>query len=332
MYRLSVGFIALLGVVAVGQVSAETVAMVGGTSITREQLEAHVKPQLIELDTQRYDVLREGLDELIAEELLKQEATTRGMTAEALVSQEVEAKVSEPTTEEIQALFDSNKERLGDATLEQVRERIVGFLKTQKQAAVRETFLGSLKTKHQTSVKLRPPVIEIGEGGRPAKGPANAPVTIIEFSDYECSYCKRAEATVKQVLEAYGDKVRLVYRDYPLPFHANARPASEAAACAEDQGKFWEYQEKLWAASALGEATLKQLAGELGLDQAKFDQCLANKQFTAKVEKDIQDASKVGVNGTPAFFINGRMLSGAQPFEKFKEIIDEELAAAGKSS
>jgi protein-disulfide isomerase len=251
---------------------------------------------------------------------------------EALIGQEVEAKVSEPTAEEIQQLYDSNKERLGDATLDQVRERIVVFLRTQKQGETRQTFLESLKGKHRTTVALRPPVVEVGDGGRPAKGPANAPVTIIEFSDYECPYCKRAEETIQQVLRTYGDKVRLVYRDYPLPFHANARPASEAAACAEDQGKFWEYHEKLWAAPDLGEATLKKIAGEVGLEQAKFDKCLSSKQFAAKVDQDVQDASKVGVNGTPAFFINGRMISGAQPFEKFKEIIDEELAARGTKS
>lgn len=332
MHRLVVGVIGgMLGIVVAGHAYAETVATVGSTSISRDQLESQVKPQLIELDSQRYDVLREGLDELIAQELLKQEAASRGMTVEALASQEIEAKVPAPSPEDIQNLYDSNKDRLGGMTLEQAKERITEFLKAQQEAQVRETYLSTLRAKYTTSVKLKAPVIEIGEGDRPAKGPKTAPVVIIEFSDYECPYCKRAEETVQQVLKAYGDKVRLVYRNYPLPFHANARPASEAAACAEAQGKFWEYHEKLWTAPSLGEAALKQIAGEIGLDQAAFDKCLANKEFTAVVDKDIAEASAVGVRGTPAFFINGRMISGAQPFEKFKEIIDEEIAASGKS-
>jgi protein-disulfide isomerase len=131
-------------------------------------------------------------------------------------------------------------------------------------------------------------------------------------------------------MQVYGDKIRLVYRDYPLPMHPTARPASEAAACANAQGKFWEYHAKLFAnQSALAADNLKSYAKDLGLDTAKFDQCLSSdKAVKVAIDKDIVDGSKVGVNGTPAFFINGRMLSGAQPFEKFKEIIDEELASA----
>jgi protein-disulfide isomerase len=121
--------------------------------------------------------------------------------------------------------------------------------------------------------------------------------------------------------------VRLVYRHYPLPFHKSARPAAEAAACANAQGKFWEYHDKVFAAASLDDASLKKIAGEAGLDQAKFDACLAGKEQSARVEKDMADGGAVGVRGTPAFFINGRMISGAQPFEKFKVIIDEELAS-----
>jgi len=136
---------------------------------------------------------------------------------------------------------------------------------------------------------------------------------------------------VKKVLDTYGDKVRLVYRHYPLEFHATARPAAEASACAAAQGKFWEYHDKLFASADLSDATLKKLAGEVGLDQAKFDECFEKKQFKADIDKDMADASSVGVTGTPAFFINGRMISGAQPFEKFKEIIDDELSRSSKS-
>ena len=136
---------------------------------------------------------------------------------------------------------------------------------------------------------------------------------------------------MQQVLKTYGDKVRFVYRHYPLEFHANARPAAEAAACAAGQGKFWEYHDKVFASADLSETKLKAIAGEIGLDQGKFDECLAKKEFKAQVDEDMAAASAVGVTGTPAFFINGRMLSGAQPFEKFKEIIDEELARSPAS-
>jgi protein-disulfide isomerase len=306
---------------------SEVVAEVAGTPITREQLETHVKAQLIELDSQRYDALREGLDEMISEQLLNKEAAARGTTSDKLIESEVTSKLTEPTDAQIQSVYDANKQQLGDTPLEKVKPRIVQYLKGQQQANLQQAYIASLRKKYDTKVKLRPPVVDVDDGGRVAKGPKGAPVTIIEFSDYQCPFCRRAESTVEQVLKTYGDKVRLVYRDYPLPFHQNAKPAAIAAACAEQQGKFWPYHDKLFAAPELNDDVYKKLADEVGLNAAKFATCLKSPEALATVEKHAAAGTAVGVRGTPAFFINGRMISGAQPFEKFKEIIDEELAA-----
>jgi protein-disulfide isomerase len=325
---------ASLGIVPASRAAGDgKVATVGDHVITRAQLEEHVRAKLIELENQRYDTLREGLDELIADELVKQEASARKTTPAELEKQEVAAKVSEPTDDEIQKVYDANKAQLGGQTLEQVKPRIVEYLKQQAVARRRQDFIAELKKTHKTTVALRPPVIDVATAGRPERGGGSkAPVTIIEFSDYQCPFCGRAEGTVDEVMKHYGNKVRLVYRDFPLPMHPQARPASEAANCANAQGKFWEYHAKLFAnQSALGEDKLKEYAKDVGLDAAKFEQCLATKPFKAAIDKDVADGEKVGVNGTPAFFINGRMLSGAQPFDKFKEVIDEELTAKGVS-
>jgi protein-disulfide isomerase len=306
----------------------DVAATVGSTSISRTELEKHVKPKLIEIENERYEALKEGLDELVAEELFKQEAAARKITPEQLEQQEVTAKVGEPTEAEIQQVYDANKAQLQGQTLEAVKPRIVEFLKEQKAGARRAQYIDELKGKYKTVVNLRPPVVDIGTGGRPEKGPKDAPVTMIVFSDYECPFCRRAETTVEQVLKAYDGKIRYVFRDYPLPFHAKARPAAVAANCAIPQGKFWEFNQKLFAGD-LGPEGLKKIATEVGLDQKKFDACVA-KNDQSSIEKDMADGSAVGVNGTPAFFINGRMLSGAQPFEAFKEVIDQELAQAGQ--
>jgi protein-disulfide isomerase len=133
---------------------------------------------------------------------------------------------------------------------------------------------------------------------------------------------------MRKVLETYGDLVRLSYRDYPLEFHANARPASLAAHCANAQGKFWEYHDKLMASDSLSSDALQLIADEVGLDRGKFDPCLANQEYASAIDADVAAGEKAGVNGTPAFFINGRMLDGAQPFEAFRELIEEELAWA----
>lgn len=307
------------------------VATVGAHTVTRQELEQQVRAKLVEIDNQRYEALSEGLEQLIANELYAQEAKTRGTTVEALVKQEVQDKIADPSADQIQQVYEASKEQIGDQSLDSIKPQIITFLRQQGQAERSEAFIAELKTKYKTTVMLRPPVVDVGDGGRLARGNANAPVTIIEFSDYECPFCKRAVATVNQVLSTYGDKVRFVYRDYPLPFHPHARPAAEAARCAQDQGKFWEYHDKVFASEDLSNERLKSLAGEVGLDQAKFDACLASEPFAAAIDKDAADGGEAGVNGTPAFFINGRMLSGAQPFEKFKEVIDDELSRAAEA-
>ncbi len=334
MSRTFVATLAIAGFLALGpavRAADDVVATVGDKKITRAQLEDEIRAKLIELDNQRYDALREGLDGMIAQELLKREAAARGTTPEALTTEEIEKKAPEPSDADIQKVYDENKAQLGGQTLEQIKPRIVQYLKGQKQDERRTAFIAELKKKYPTSVALKPPVVDVAAAGRPERGPKNASVTIIEFSDYQCPFCQKAEDVVDQVMKTYADKVRLVYRDYPLPFHPNARPASEAAACANAQGKFWEYHAKLFHGDGLEPEKLKTYADQVGLDRKKFDDCLEKKPFKAEIDKDVKDGEKAGVNGTPAFFINGRMLSGAQPFEKFKEVIDDELATATKS-
>jgi protein-disulfide isomerase len=166
----------------------------------------------------------------------------------------------------------------------------------------------------------------VSEDDDPSIGPKDAKVVIIEFSDFQCPFCSKAESTVKQILAEYEGKVRFVYRDYPLSFHQFAQKAAEAAECADEQGKFWEYHDLLfdkqneW--SSNGVLSFKQYAKDIGLDSQKFDQCLDSGQMASEVKKDFSDGQSYGVNGTPAFFVNGEMISGAQPFSVFKQKID----------
>ena len=185
-----------------------------------------------------------------------------------------------------------------------------------------------MKLKTAVLVMLEPPRQKIETAGSPAQGPANAPIELVEFSDFQCPFCYRAHPTVEQVLKTYSGKIRFVYRNFPLPMHPNARPAAEAAQCANEQGKFWAYHDRLFDdQSKLGPDDLKASAAALGLDTAKFDACFDSHKYKAVVDADLQAGNAAGVNGTPAFFINGRLLSGAQPFDEFKKVIDEELAA-----
>lgn len=172
--------------------------------------------------------------------------------------------------------------------------------------------------------------VDVSLDDDPVLGDKNAPVTIVEFSDYECPFCGRYfTQTYPQLKKDYVDsgKVKIVFRDYPLPFHGNAQKASEASECADDQGKFWELHDKMFSnQQALSVADLKKYAGELALDQKKFDECLDSGKYASEVQNDLNDGSKYGVSGTPSFFVNGLLLVGAQPYSEFKRLIDAELA------
>ncbi len=318
--------LSLLLVAAALPAWAETAATVGDRTITIEEVEKEIRPQLVEIEQQRFDALSAGLDQIIDRELLSREAKTRGVSAADLEKSEIDAKVTAPTPEEVKALYDQHASEIG-GTFEQVQGQLTDYIRQQRAAQTRASFLATLRAKYPVKVALMPPRIEVGTGGRAARGPANAPVTIISFSDYECPFCKRAEETVEQVITTYGDKIRFVHRDFPLSFHKDAHRAAQAARCSEDQGKFWEYHKKLFTGTDLSEAGLNTMAEQTGLDMTKFKECVSSGKYKAAVDKDMADGSAVGVTGTPAFFINGRSLSGAQPFEKFKEIIDAELAA-----
>ena len=174
---------------------------------------------------------------------------------------------------------------------------------------------------------LEPPSVD----DDPSKGPADAPVTIIEFTDFQCPFCKRGADTVDQIIDTYGDQVHVVFRDFPLAaLHPDAPKAHEAAECADEQGRFWEMHDKLFGNQAdVSIATLKGYAEDLGLDMDRFNACLDGSAMKAEIDADMAAGREYGVSGTPAFFINGMMLAGAQPFDSFASIIDAQLEKAG---
>ncbi|HEX9050883.1 MAG TPA: thioredoxin domain-containing protein [Anaeromyxobacter sp.] len=310
------------------------VAKIGGKNITAGELDEAAKKDLAQLDQQyqeqRYQIRRNQLENMLRQRAFDEKAKAKGVTREELVNQEIAGKIPEPSDDEIRALYDRAKaggQQL--PPLDQVKPEIARFIKNQKGQAALAEYYDQLKKDMGIEVLLppyQPPKVAVDAVG-PTKGPATAPVTIVEFSDYECPFCVRAEPTVKEVLAAYPGKIKLVYRDYPLPMHKQAPKAAEAAHCAGDQGKYWEMHDKLFAANGkLAVADLKATAREIaGIDGAKFDQCLDSGSKAADVEKNKKAGDEVGVSGTPAFFINGRLISGAQPVDAFKSLIDEEL-------
>ncbi|NOK10504.1 thioredoxin domain-containing protein [Corallococcus exercitus] len=317
--------------------SPDTVVATFGNNekVTFGELNERIKEPLANLDKQKFQLRKRGLEGLVTERLVKAEATKRGMTEDQLLKAEIDDKIPAPPEEKIKEVFEGAKGQLPPgATYEQMKPQIVDFLSGQQKQEQAQKFFDSLRqganVKYELPEPPRPPAErkQVAATG-PSKGPEGAPVTIVEFSDFQCPFCSRAIGTVDQVTKTYGDKVRLVFRQFPLDFHKQAQKAAEASLCANDQGKFWEMHDKLFASQqALGVDDLKKYAGELKLDTAKFNSCLDSGEKAATVKADQADGSKVGVSGTPAFFINGIMLSGAQPFDEFKSVIDAELKGA----
>lgn len=317
---------------------AAPVAKINGQVITEKELGAETKGPLGQMEAEYhervYQARKQALDELIGKRLLEAKAKTEGITTDALVEREVTGKLAAPTDAELQGIYDQTKASGRPLPpFEQIKGDIARFVKEQKSTQVRTEYMDKLKKEAKVEVLLPPlllPKVEVAAVG-PSKGDPKAPITIVEFSDFECPFCGRAEPAIRRVLDEYKGKVRLVYRDYPLPFHAKAQKASEAALCADDQGKYWDMHQKLFDnQQALEVPQLKEYARGLGLDAGKFDACLDQGAKAKTIDVSKKDGAAIGVNGTPAFFINGRPLSGAQPFEKFKEIIDAELVASSR--
>ncbi len=305
---------------------AEAMATVGGVPITTVEFDAAMRKRL------DYDAKRQVLDDLIAQSLLEKEAKARGITVDALLKAEVDAKAEPATDEQAKAYFDQNniKARFPGRDEADLLAQIKAGQQREHVQQRRGEFMRELRAKTPVKVLLDPPRVVVEPTDAPARGPVGAPITIVEFSDFQCPYCGRVEPTLKQVQDLYGDRIRLVYRDYPLPMHAQAPKASEAAACAQDQGKFWEMHDKLFAnQAALQIADLKQRAVDIGLKADEFNQCLDSGKHEADVKKNMEAGSRYGVSGTPAFFINGRSVSGARPLDDFTRIIDDELERAG---
>ena len=311
--------------------SSAALATVDGEPLTDADLARAGGARYQTFKSQEYTAKREFMESAIGQKLIENEAKRRGITPEELRKQEVEAKVEAVTEVQAKEFYDMNKARFGQLTEPEALDQIQKGLSQQRLQRKLTEYVGTLRAKAAVKVLLDPYRIDVVADDDPAKGPATAPVTLVEFSDFQCPYCAKVGPALKRVEEVYGDKVRIVFKDFPLlQIHNNAAKAAEAGTCAAEQGKFWALHDKMFENQAkLSVDDLKQHAKDAGLDAKTFDQCLDSGKQTAEWTKDLADGEKYGVTGTPAFFVNGRLLGGAASFEKLAEVIDDELARKG---
>lgn len=307
--------------------TTDVVAIVNGVTITDAELVQAAKEDLKQFDMQVYKIKKGTLDDLVEQKLIEEAAKKDGKSVEAYTKINIDDKIKKLGEAEIRAFYESNKDRVGGKSFDEVKESISQFMNRGAAQSARNDLMAQLRKDAKVQIKLEPPRAAVETGDNPSMGPKDAPIVIVEFTDYECPFCGRVRPTITEVMDKYKDQIRYVLRDYPLPFHGNAKKAHEAAHCAGDQGKYWEMNKLLFQnQKAIGVSDLKKYAADIGLNQSKFDKCLDSAKHAKKVDDNQSYGGKVGVNGTPAFFVNGIALSGAQPAGAFIEIIDAELA------
>lgn len=310
---------------------SDVVAVVAGREITLGEIEELSSGGLIRVRQGRYDLLRGTLERLGIEKLMDAEAAERGISVEELRLTEIDRKIQEPTERELERAYEANRNRAGGRSFQEIRNSILKTIRRDRLMTREIRYVSELKDKYGFSVSLPAPRVELElTEDNPAKGNAVAPITIVEFGDYQCPYCRRAHSTVQRVLNEYGDKIRFVFMDYPLTNHDRATPAAEAAYCAGEQDKYWEYAEHLMVmAGDLNDNDLRGRAEQIGLDVGEFMSCFTSGRYTDRIAAGLKIGLDSGVDRTPTFFINGRILAGAKSYETFKLIIDEELASLG---
>jgi protein-disulfide isomerase len=307
----------------------QVVAEVDGQPITIAELDHKLVERMPQ--DRVFEMRRQVLEELVAQRLREKEARARGMTAEQLTKTEIEGKATPHTEADVQELYLRSGLAARGATLEQYRQRIEQSLKAQRIAERRAAFGEELRAKSKVNVILQEPRAQITiPADAPMLGPNNAPVTLVEFLDYECPYCHQVQGVVEQVLRQFPGKVRFVHRDFPLDdLHPQAMNAARAARCAGEQGKFWEYHRRLLTEKGHDDQNLHLKATAEGLDEGKFQTCFASKRHDAAIQQAAAQGRELGVSGTPTFFINGRRMVGIRAMEDFAKVIQEELKRIG---
>ena len=310
-----------------GRAVAQDAATIGGVSVSMTELDLQAADRLTRVRNDEYLIRRQTLETLITRKLLEREAAARKLTVADLEKAEITSKVVPVTDEQKRAVREASPEKYQAMPEAQALAQIELNLATSRLAETRRRFMTDLRSKFGVKVFLDPPRTKIDGADGPARGPVQAPVTIVEFSDFQCPYCARVTPTLKQIQDRYKDKVRLVFKDFPLDIHKDATKAAEAGQCAAEQGKFWEVHDRMFLAQQKLQAdSLKAMARDAGLDANTFAACLDSGRTASRIRESVAYGQRHGVSATPAFFINGRFLSGAQAFDRFAEVIDDELA------
>jgi protein-disulfide isomerase len=313
---------------AVAQEDSAVVAEVGNQKLTAAQLQEKEAGKLLQARYKYYLAEREALDQLIDQQVLEMQAAKESVTVDELIKKHVTVSLKEPTEDQIRFYYEGLS---SDEPYETVRTKILESVHEMRMSKAKADYITSLRDQFGVVVELGQPSAKVDTTNAFRLGPKDAPVQLIEFGDFECPYCQKVHVELTRLREQFGDKVAIIYKDFPLPMHSSSQKAAEAARCAGAQGKFWEFHDSLFETHKLQVPDLKAEARTLKLDGARFDRCLDTGETTAAVKKDLEQAKHLGLTGTPSFFANGHFMSGAIVYAKLRETVEAELGMPSTS-
>ncbi|MDD4976523.1 MAG: thioredoxin domain-containing protein [Bacteriovorax sp.] len=310
--------------------SAGVVASIGSEQILEKDLEAGIESDVYDAEMKVFEIKFGKLQAMLLEKFMNQDPNKKGLTNDEFLNKYI-AKDVKVTDAEIEK-FIKERQIPKDQVNPEIRERIKQYLEVESKKLAVDKWIADKTKKTPVEVYLKKPqrpVFDVNTKDAPFKGGSDAKVTIVEYSDFQCPFCSKAAVTVAELEKKYGNKVKVAFKNYPLPFHSQARLAAEAALCANEQSAklFWKMHDAMFAdQSKLDKDNLIASAKKIGVKEAEFKTCLEATKFKAVIDADMAQGQKLGIKSTPTFFINGKLVSGAQPVEVFSEVIDEELA------
>lgn len=306
----------------VAQGDQTVVAEVGGVKVTLGELEQEESAKLLAAHYQYYQAQSKALEDLVDQKLLQQKAKSENLTVDQLIDRDIKSKVTDPTEDQMKVYYEGLET---EQPYESVRDKILEKIRQLRTDKLRAAYVKELRAQTPVTIALAPPRAKVEVGEAQVLGPKSAKVVLVEFADYECPYCQRVAPDVKKLKDEYGDRIAFTYKDFPLPNHSRAEKAAEAARCASKQNKFWEFHDELFHSKELDVDQLKAQARALQLDTAQFDKCLDTGEQATAVAKDKKEGLRLGISGTPSFFVNGHYLSGALDYAGLREVIEQQL-------
>ncbi len=305
-----------------GEKPLQVVARVSGADLTLSDLQQFEGGKLLQAEFQYYLNERKALEELIDNRLLADEARKKGIPLEQLLETEVYKNVKDPTEDQLEVYYEGLDTQ---DSFQSVHDDVLQHIRELRRGKARAAYVEQLRKQAEIHIELLPPSAQVDIAKAYARGSASAPVVLVEFADYQCPYCQKVNTQIQQLKKEYGDKLTIVYKDFPLPMHHGSEKAAEASRCAGEQGKFWEYHDVLFYSKLTELDALKEHARVLKLDGDRFDTCLDSGAEAAAVKKDLDEAKSLGLTGTPSFFVNGHFFSGVVDYAALKDIVNQQL-------